>query len=38
VQGNKRAMQRLQELNNSKLAGKGARPTRKDAESECVVM
>ncbi|TKY89585.1 hypothetical protein EX895_001370 [Sporisorium graminicola] len=40
AQGNKRAMQRLTELKKMKgLSGKkGARPTRKDAESECVVM
>jgi hypothetical protein len=30
-------MQRLQEINN-KAAGAKGRPTRKDAESECVVM
>lgn len=36
-QGNKRAMQRLAELSQN-VKGKGARPTRKDAESECVVM
>ncbi|EPQ31365.1 uncharacterized protein PFL1_00700 [Pseudozyma flocculosa PF-1] len=39
AQGNKRAMQRLTELKKMKgQAGKkGARPTRKDAESECVI-
>ncbi|KAL7421408.1 hypothetical protein Q5752_004293 [Cryptotrichosporon argae] len=38
-QHNKRAMQRLAELNSNKnVRGKGARPTRKDAETECVVM
>ncbi|KAI3480044.1 hypothetical protein L1887_57820 [Cichorium endivia] len=36
AQGNKRAMQRLTELKKLKgSAAKGARPTRKDAESEC---
>ncbi|KAN0061252.1 hypothetical protein ACQY0O_006094 [Thecaphora frezii] len=40
AQGNKRAMQRLTELKKQKgQAGKkGARPTRKDAESECVII
>lgn len=40
AQGNKRAMQRLTELKKMKgLSGKkGARPTRKDAESECTIM
>lgn len=40
AQGNKRAMQRLTELKKMKggVGKKGARPTRKDAESECVVM
>jgi TPR repeat protein len=39
AQGNKRAMQRLTELKKLKgSAAKGARPTRKDAESECTVM
>uniref|UniRef100_V5GEU6 SKT5-like protein n=2 Tax=Kalmanozyma brasiliensis (strain GHG001) TaxID=1365824 RepID=V5GEU6_KALBG len=39
AQGNKRAMQRLTELKKKGAVGKkGARPTRKDAESECVVM
>ncbi|UTT89537.1 hypothetical protein NDA17_003654 [Ustilago hordei] len=40
AQGNKRAMQRLTELKKMKgLTGKkGARPTRKDAESECTIM
>jgi hypothetical protein len=38
-QQNKRAMQRLAELNSNRGGkGKGARPTRKDAENECVVM
>ncbi|CAK9786784.1 HCP-like protein [Cutaneotrichosporon oleaginosum] len=38
-QGNKRAMQRLAELNsNRNMKGSGKRPTRKDAEGECVVM
>ena len=41
AQGNKRAMQRLTELKNKGTAGKKGgvmRPTRKDAESECIVM
>ncbi|GAC99609.1 SKT5-like protein [Pseudozyma hubeiensis SY62] len=40
AQGNKRAMQRLTELKKMKggMGKKGARPTRKDAEKECVVM
>lgn len=40
AQGNKRAMQRLTELKKLKggMGKKGARPTRKDAEKECVVM
>ncbi|OCF31347.1 enzyme activator [Kwoniella heveanensis BCC8398] len=39
AQQHKRAMQRLTELNNAKNPrGKGARPTRSDAQSECVVM
>ena len=40
AQQHKRAMQRLTELNNSKnVKGKrGARPTRHEASSECVVM
>jgi TPR repeat protein len=41
AQGNKRAMMRLTELKQQKDGRggkKGARPTRKDAESECVVM
>ncbi|BEJ13723.1 hypothetical protein CspHIS471_0308970 [Cutaneotrichosporon sp. HIS471] len=38
-QGNKRAMQRLAELNSNRgIKGSGKRPTRKDAEGECVVM
>ncbi|PWN53896.1 HCP-like protein, partial [Violaceomyces palustris] len=40
AQGNKRAMQRLTELKKMKgqaSGKKGARPTRKDAESECVI-
>jgi hypothetical protein len=38
-QGNKRAMQRLAELNsNRNMKGSGKRPTRKDAEGECVIM
>ncbi|GMK59223.1 hypothetical protein CspeluHIS016_0702380 [Cutaneotrichosporon spelunceum] len=38
-QGNKRAMQRLAELNSSRnMKGNGKRPTRKDAEGECVIM
>ncbi|KAL1406098.1 hypothetical protein Q8F55_007781 [Vanrija albida] len=38
-QNHKRAMQRLAELNSNKnVKGKGARPTRKEAESECVIM
>ncbi|PWN89375.1 HCP-like protein [Acaromyces ingoldii] len=41
AQGNKRAMMRLTELKQqrgSKGGKKGARPTRKDAESECVIV
>ncbi|OXG23765.1 enzyme activator [Cryptococcus neoformans Ze90-1] len=39
AQQHKRAMQRLTELNNQKNPkGKGSRPTRHDAQSECVVM
>lgn len=41
AQGNKRAMMRLTELKqqrNTRTGKKGARPTRKDAEKECVVM
>ncbi|WWD21034.1 hypothetical protein CI109_105515 [Kwoniella shandongensis] len=39
AQQHKRAMQRLTELNNTKMPrGKGARPTRHEAQSECVVM
>ncbi|WVR09187.1 hypothetical protein IAU60_006249 [Kwoniella sp. DSM 27419] len=39
AQQHKRAMQRLTELNNAKNPkGKHARPTRTDAQSECVVM
>ncbi len=40
AQGNKRAMQRLTELKKLGARGgkRGARPTRKDAESECTVM
>lgn len=39
AQGNKRAMMRLTELKQQKAGTgrKGARPTRKDAESECVI-
>ncbi|WRT68902.1 uncharacterized protein IL334_005884 [Kwoniella shivajii] len=39
AQQHKRAMQRLTELNNAKnLKGKGARPTRHEASSECTIM
>jgi TPR repeat protein len=41
AQGNKRAMMRLTELKQQKgvkVAKKGARPTRKDAETECVIV
>lgn len=41
AQGNKRAMMRLTELKQQKgvkVGRKGARPTRKDAETECIVM
>lgn len=39
AQGNKRAMQRLTELKKmGSKGGGGARPTRKDAEKECVIM
>ncbi|WVQ75416.1 hypothetical protein IAR50_005037 [Cryptococcus sp. DSM 104548] len=40
AQQHKRAMQRLTELNNQKnvKGKKGARPTRDDASSECIVM
>lgn len=38
AQGNKRAMQRLTELKNMGSKAGKARPTRKDAEKECVVM
>ncbi|CAO1613666.1 unnamed protein product [Sympodiomycopsis kandeliae] len=38
AQGNKRAMQRLTELKKMGAKAGKARPTRKDAEKECVVM
>lgn len=41
AQGNKRAMMRLTELKQQKggrMGRKGARPTRKDAETECIIM
>ncbi|KAK8843441.1 hypothetical protein IAR55_007098 [Kwoniella newhampshirensis] len=39
AQQHKRAMQRLTELNNTKMPrGKGSRPTRHEAQSECVIM
>jgi hypothetical protein len=38
AQHHKRAMQRLTELNSAKKEKARARPSRQEAESECVVM